>query len=171
MMTSPPWRPLLLQRMTTLTILSNPMIPMGLQRGSRRRRGRRRRRRRRKGKMGVPLMRVRLWQHQRSWCTSPDDRERPQQICRELRLRMTGQTNVIVRVKCDLLPQCCKTKYRDKQVKQIVTNPAMHADMLVALERQYPSYETDLSIRTAICNLGMLPNNPKVDRICELLDH
>ena len=45
------------------------------------------------------------------------------------------------------LLQCCKTKNPEKQVKQIVTKFATLADVLVALERQYPSYETDLSIR------------------------
>ena len=34
-------------------------------------------------------------------------------------LRMTGQTHASGRVKCDLLVQCCKTKYLEKQVKQI----------------------------------------------------
>ena len=48
-------------------------------------------------------------------------------------------------MKCDLLLQCCKTKYLEKQVRQIVTNSATFADVLVALERQYPTYETDLS--------------------------
>ena len=84
-------------------------------------------------------------------------------------LRMTGQTHASGRVKCDLLLQCCKTKYLEKQVKQIVTNSATFAEVLVALERQYPSYGTDLSIRTEIQNLGMLPNNPKAARITEQL--
>ena len=84
-------------------------------------------------------------------------------------LRMTGQTHASGRVKCDLLVQCCKTKYLEKQVKRIVTKSATFAEVLVALERQYPSYETDLSIRTEIQNLGMLPNNPTAARITELL--
>ena len=41
--------------------------------------------------------------------------------------------------------------------------------MLVALERQYPTYETDLSIRAEIQNLAVLPNNPKRGRVSELL--
>ena len=65
--------------------------------------------------------------------------------------------------------QCCKTKYLEKQVKQIVTKSATFADVLVALERQYPTYETDLSIRAEIQNLALLPNNPKPARISELL--
>ena len=36
-------------------------------------------------------------------------------------------------------------------------------------QRQYPTYETDLSITAEIQNLPMLPNNPKSGRVCELL--
>ena len=84
-------------------------------------------------------------------------------------LRMTGQTRASGRVKCDLLLQCCMTKYLEKQVKQILTKSATFADVLVALERQYPTYQTDLSIRAEIQNLAVLPNNPKPARISELL--
>ena len=84
-------------------------------------------------------------------------------------LRLTCQTHASRRVKCDLLLQCCKTKYLEKQVKQIVTKSATFADVLVALERQYPTYETDLSIRAEIQNLPMLPNNPEPGRVSELL--
>ena len=84
-------------------------------------------------------------------------------------LRMTGQTHASGRLKCNLLLQCCKTKYLEKQVKQIVTKSATFADVLVALERQYPTYETDLSIRAEIQNLAVLPNNPKPARISEPL--
>ena len=76
-------------------------------------------------------------------------------------LRMTGQTHASGRVKCDLLLQCCKTKYLEKQVQQIVTKSATFADMLVAFERQYPTYETDLSNRAKIQNLAVLRNSPK----------
>ena len=82
---------------------------------------------------------------------------------------MTGQTRARRRVKCDVLLQCCKTRYLEKQVKQFVTKSATFADVLVALERQYPAYETALSIRVEIQNLGVLPNNPKPARISELL--
>ena len=84
-------------------------------------------------------------------------------------LRMTGQTRASRRVECDLLLQCCKTKCLEKQVKHIVTKSATFADVLVALERQYPTYETDLSITAEIQNLAVLPNNPKPARISELL--
>ena len=62
-------------------------------------------------------------------------------------LQMTSQTRASGRVKCNQLLQCCKTKYLEKQVKQIVTKSATFADMLVALGRQYPTSETDPSIR------------------------
>ena len=84
-------------------------------------------------------------------------------------LQLAGQTHASGWVKCDLLPQCCKAKYLEKQVRQIVTNSATFADVLVALERQYPTYETDLSIRAEIQNLAVLPNNPKPGRVSELL--
>ena len=84
-------------------------------------------------------------------------------------LRMTGQTRASGRVKCDPLLQCCKTKYLEEQVKQIVTKSATFADVLVALQRHYPSYENDLSIRAEIHNVAALPNNPKPARISELL--
>ena len=83
--------------------------------------------------------------------------------------RLTGQTQPSGRVKCDLLLQCCKTKYLEKQVKQIVTKFATFADVLVALQRQYPTYETDLSVRAENQNLPMLPNNPKPGGVSELL--
>ena len=50
-----------------------------------------------------------------------------------------------------------------------MTKSPTFADVLVALERQYPTYETDLSIRAEIQNLPMLPNNPKPGRVSELL--
>ena len=83
--------------------------------------------------------------------------------------RMTWQTHASGRVKCDLLMQCCKTKYLPKQVRQIVTTSATFAYVLVALEWQYPSYQTDLSIRTEIENLAMLRNNSTAACISELL--
>ena len=84
-------------------------------------------------------------------------------------LRTTGRARDSGRVKCDLLLQCCKTKYLVKQLKQSLTKSSTFADLSVALERQYPSYETDPSIRAEIQNLAALPNNPKPARISELL--
>ena len=84
-------------------------------------------------------------------------------------LRLTGQTRASGRVKCDLLLECCKTTYLEKQVKQIATKFATFAYVLVAFERQYPTYETGLSIRADIQNLALLPNIPKPAWISELL--
>ena len=50
-----------------------------------------------------------------------------------------------------------------------MTKSATFADVLVALERQYPTYETDLSIRAKIQNLAVLPSNPKAARNSEPL--
>ena len=86
-------------------------------------------------------------------------------------LRLTSKTRASGPVKCNLLLQCCNTKYLQKQVKQIVTKSATFADVLVALEMQYRTYETDLSIRAQIQNLAVLPKNPKPARISELLAH
>ena len=89
-------------------------------------------------------------------------------------LRMTGQAPASRRVKCDLLLQCCKIQYLEKQVKQIVTKSATFAALLVALERQHPSYETALSIRAEVQNLVALPTNPKpasISRLLADLDH
>ena len=54
-------------------------------------------------------------------------------------------------------------------MRQILTRSATFADVLVALYWHYPSYETNLSIRSEIQNLAMLPNDHKVARITELL--
>ena len=77
-------------------------------------------------------------------------------------LPLTGQTHASGRVKCDLLLQCCKTKYLEKQVKQIVTKSATFAEVLVALERQYPTYETDLSIRPRSRTCPFCPTTPNL---------
>ena len=61
------------------------------------------------------------------------------------------------------------TNCLETQVKQIVTKSSTFSDVLVALERQYASCETDLSIRMEIRKMAMLPNYPKAARISELL--
>ena len=52
---------------------------------------------------------------------------------------MTGKTHASGRVKCDLLLQCCMTKYLEKQVKQIVTKSATFAAVLVAFGQAVPN--------------------------------
>ena len=59
-------------------------------------------------------------------------------------LRLTGLTHASGRVKCDLLLQCCKSKYLEKQVKQIVTKSATFADVLVALRKMSLNYALGL---------------------------
>ena len=54
---------------------------------------------------------------------------------------------------CNLLLQCCKAKYLEKQVKQIVTKSATFAEVFVALATQYPSYAQNFPIRTELENL------------------
>ena len=50
-----------------------------------------------------------------------------------------------------------------------MTKSATFAELMVALDRKYPSSETDLSIWTENQNLAVLPNDPKAARITELL--
>ena len=71
-------------------------------------------------------------------------------------LRLTGQTKAIGRVKCDLLMSCCRTKFLIKQVGQIIHRARSFAKVLIELERQYPSYEMDLSLREEILNISAL---------------
>ena len=54
-------------------------------------------------------------------------------------LRITRQTHASGRVKSDLLLQCCKSKYLGKQANQIVAKAATFPEVLLALERHYPS--------------------------------
>ena len=51
---------------------------------------------------------------------------------------MTGQTYASGRVKCDLRLQCCKTKYLENQLKQIMTKAATFAEVLVGLLEAVP---------------------------------
>ena len=53
-------------------------------------------------------------------------------------IRMTGQTHASGRVTCNPLLQCCKTKYLEKDVKQIMTKSPTFADVLVRLGYAVP---------------------------------
>ena len=68
-----------------------------------------------------------------------------------------------------MLLQCCKTKYLEKQVKQIGRSPPPSPTCWLSRERQYPTYETNLSIRAEMQNLAVLSNDPKPATISELL--
>ena len=82
-------------------------------------------------------------------------------------LLLTGQSHVDVATKCSLLKRSCKKKFLQKQVKQIVKNCSTWAEVLLRLEKTFPVYETDLSVRTQIEELPMLPEFPSAARISE----
>ena len=75
-------------------------------------------------------------------------------------LLLTGQSGVNVATKCSLLKRSCKKTFLQKQVKQIVKTCSTWAEVLQRLEKTFPVYETDLSVRTQIEELPMLPEVP-----------
>ena len=67
-------------------------------------------------------------------------------------LRLTGQTHASGRVKCDLLLQCCKTKYLEKQVKKIVTPlPTCWLPWRRSTQPMKPTSPSGLRSRTCPC--------------------
>ena len=72
-------------------------------------------------------------------------------------LLLTGQSHVDVATKCSLLKRSCKEKFLQKQVKQIVETCSTWVEVLQRSEKTFPVYETDLSVRTQIEELPMLP--------------
>ena len=82
-------------------------------------------------------------------------------------LLLTGQSHVDVATKCSLLKRPCKTKFPQKQVKQFVKNCSTWAEVLQKLGKTFPVYETDLSVRTQIEELPMLPEFPSAARVFE----
>ena len=80
---------------------------------------------------------------------------------------LTGQSHVDVPTKCSLLKRSCKRKFLQKQVKQIVETCSTWAEVLERLEKTFPVYETDLSVRTQIEELPMLPEFPSAARVSE----
>ena len=81
-------------------------------------------------------------------------------------LLLTGQSHVDVATKGSLLKRSCKSKFLQKQVKQIVKTCSTWAEVLQRLEKTFPVYESDLSVRTQI-EPPMLPKYPTVARISE----
>ena len=82
-------------------------------------------------------------------------------------LLLTGQSHVDVATKCSLLKRSCKKKFLQKQVKQTVKTRSTWAKVLQRLEKTFPVYETDLSVRTQIEELPMLPEFPSAARVSE----
>ena len=72
-----------------------------------------------------------------------------------------------VATKCSLLKRSCKMKFLQKQVKQIVNSCSTWAEVLQRLEKMFPVYETDLSVRTQMEELPMLPEFASAARISE----
>ena len=82
-------------------------------------------------------------------------------------LLLTSQSHVDVATKCSLLQRSCKKKLLQKQVKQIVKTCSTWGEVLQRLEKAFPVYETDLSVRTQIEELPMLPEFPSAARVSE----
>ena len=82
-------------------------------------------------------------------------------------LLLTGPSHVDVATKCSLLERSCKKKSLQKQVKQIVKTCSTWAEVLQRLEKAFPVYETDLSVRTQIEKLPMLPDFPSAARVSQ----
>ena len=61
----------------------------------------------------------------------------------------------------------CKTKLLQKQVKQIVKTFSTWAEVLQRLDKRFSVYESDLSVRTQIEELPMLPELPSAARVSE----
>ena len=84
-------------------------------------------------------------------------------------LFLTGQSHVDMATKCSLLKPSPKKNFLKKQVKQIVKTCSTWAEVLQRLEKAFPVYETDLSVRTQIQELPMLPQFPSAARVSEYL--
>ena len=82
-------------------------------------------------------------------------------------LLLTGRSHVVVAMKCSLLKVSCQKKFFRKQVKQIVKTRSFWAEVLQRLEKTFPVYETDLSVRTQIEGLPLLPEFPSAARVSE----
>ena len=80
---------------------------------------------------------------------------------------LTGQSHVDVATKGSLLKRSCKKKFLQKQVRQIVKTCSTWEGVLQRLEKTFPVYETDLSVRTQKEELPMLPELPSAARISE----
>ena len=82
-------------------------------------------------------------------------------------LLLTGQSHVDVAIKCFLLKCSCKKQVLQKQVKQILKTCSTWVEVLQRLEKTFPVYETDLSVRTQMEKLPMLPEVPSAARVSE----
>ena len=82
-------------------------------------------------------------------------------------LLLTGQSHVDATTKCSILKRSCKKKFLQKQVKQIVKTCPRLAEVLQRLKKTFPVCKTDLSVRTQIEELPMLPEFHSAARVSE----
>ena len=82
-------------------------------------------------------------------------------------LLLTGPSHVDVATKCSLLKGSCKRKFLQRQVKQIGKTCSTWVEVLQRLEKTFPVYEPDLSVRTQIEELPLLPEFPSAARVSE----
>ena len=82
-------------------------------------------------------------------------------------LLLTGQSHVDVATKSSLLKRSCKWKFLQKQVKHILKTCTTWAEVLQRLGKTFLVDETDLSVRTQIEELPMLPEVPSAARVSE----
>ena len=82
-------------------------------------------------------------------------------------LLLTGQQHTDVRTKCTLMKRSCKKKFLQRQVRTAIRKSSNWGDFLRRLERMYPVYKTDLSVRTEIEELPPLPEFPSAAPISE----
>ena len=82
---------------------------------------------------------------------------------------LTGQSHVDVATKCSLVKRSCERKLLQNQVKQIVKACSTWAEVFQRLDKKFPVYEADLSVRTQTEELPMLPDFPSVARVSEYL--
>ena len=82
-------------------------------------------------------------------------------------LLLTGQSHVDVATRCPLPKRSCKKDFLQKQVKQIVKTCSTWPAVLQGLEKTFPVFDTDLSVRTQGQELPMPPEFPSAARISE----
>ena len=116
------------------------------------------------GKMGRPIAQANIQLELPEF--DPKNLPESAEECAEF-LLLTGQSHVDVATKCSLLKRSGKKKGLQKQVKQIVKTCSTWVEVLQRLEKTFPVYETDLSVRIQIEELPMLPEFPSAARVSE----
>ena len=81
-------------------------------------------------------------------------------------LPLTGQANTDVETKCSLIRKSCKKRYLQREVKMAIKRCRTSGEVLQCM---FSVCETDLSVRTAIEELPMLPEFPSAARISEFV--